>query len=121
MVSKKNSEKIPKKAHIAIWTKTLSLLGVLLINAIFWLTGTLNKNTLKKKNAMTVFKKAMSCGLKPLCISSLLITPIDAFKAAAQSANRVPIIRLFTLIILPEFYACSLHYFFKEYSTKITS
>lgn len=101
MVSKKNSEKIPKKAHIAIWTKTLSLLVVLLIKAIFWLTGTLNKNTLKKKNAMTVFKKAMSCGLKPLCISSLLITPIEALSAAAQSANRVPIIRLFTFLILP--------------------
>lgn len=68
-----------------------------------------------------VFKKAMSCGFKPLCMSNLLITPIDAFKAAAQSANRVPIIKLFTLIILPNFYACSLHYFLVEYSIKITS
>ena len=45
----------------------------------------------------------MSCGFKPLCMSNLLITPIDAFKAAAQSANRVPIIKLFTLIIFPNF------------------
>lgn len=52
-----------------------------------------------------VFKKAISCGFKPLCMSNLLMTPIDAFKAAAHSANRVPITRLFTLIILPKFYA----------------
>lgn len=121
MVSKKNKEKIPKKAHMAIWVKTLSLLGVLLIKAIFWLTGTLNKNTLKKKKAMMVFKKAISCGLKPLCMSNLLITPIEALSAAAQSANRVPVIKLFTLIILPKFYACSLQYFLDEYSTKITN
>ncbi len=89
--------------------------------AIFWLTGTLNKKTLKKKKAIMVFKKAMSCGFKPLCMSNLLITPIDAFKAAAHSANRVPIIKLFTLIILPKFYACSLHDFLDEYSIKITS
>ena len=89
--------------------------------AIFWLTGTLNKKTLKKKKAIMVFKKAMSCGFKPLCMSNLLITPIEAFKAAAQSANRVPIIKLFTLIILPKFYTCSLHYFFVEYSIKIIS
>lgn len=68
-----------------------------------------------------VFKKAMSCGFKPLCMSNLLITPIEALSAAAQSANRLPIIRLFTLIILPKFYACSLQYSLNEYSTKITN
>ena len=94
---------------------------MLLIKAIFWLTGTLNKNILKKKKAIMVFKKAMSCGFKLLCMSNLLITPIDAFKAAAHSANRVPIIKLFTLIIFPNFYACSLHYFLVEYSIKIIS
>lgn len=50
-----------------------------------------------------VFKKAMSCGFKPLCMSNLLMTPIDAFKAAAQSANKVPIIKLFTVIVLRNF------------------
>ena len=94
---------------------------MLLMYAIFWLTGTLNKKALKKKKAIMVFKKAMSCGFKPLCMSNLLITPIEALSAAAQSANRLPIIRLFTLIILPKFYACSLQYFLDEYSTKITN
>jgi hypothetical protein len=35
------------------------------IASSFWLTGTLNKKTLKKKKAIMVFKKAMSCGFKP--------------------------------------------------------